>query len=210
MNQRFPPQSTRNHDIAILLELMDTVIENRTAIYLSTAITTGKRFTDWHAALNVNSGMSHPTYLEEYRKRVVEPNRAEVQRLVRGLRNKLGQVVINPTALKDLPRWTQDDYRVFWARVIENYVSKVVFANGWQYSNGCAYEFLIAHNTKVHTVDQKQRPLPFEKGVRLIRSAIEDMEKHGVSTKFLQGVLTALLNLKIANFKDQWQSKLNS
>jgi len=175
MNQQFPPQSTRNQNITTFLELIGTVIEKRSAIYLSTPITTPKRF------------------------RGVESNRTEVQRLVQSLRNKFSRVVINPTALNDLPGWTQDDYRVFWARVIENYADIVVFSDGWQYSNGCAFEFLIAYKNRIQMLDVRQHPLTLDKGIKLITSGINEMQRRNVPRKFLESVKKELLNLKVRN-----------
>lgn len=114
MRQGYPPQSNRSQEINFLLEIMSTVVENRTAIYLSTPITTGKRFSNWQTSSNAISNTHESTYLEEHRRNVMEPNRAHVRSLIRKQRNTLGRVVIDPTALDALSGWTQDDYRVFW------------------------------------------------------------------------------------------------
>jgi hypothetical protein len=126
----------------------------------------------------------------------MEPNRAHVRSLIRKQRNTLGRVVIDPTALDALSGWTQDDYRVFWGRVIERYVSTVIFADDWQYSNGCAYEFLVAYRTGARAVDERQSLLTLEEGLQLIISAIIEMKSHDVPTEFLEYVREELLQGK--------------
>ena len=205
MKERYPPRPRKKEDIALILAVLDSMFYERKVVYFSVPITTGKNFSDWHATFGKRLVLSNPTYIKEHRRHVIEPNRTRVERIANLYSRKFKRCMINPMLLKDLPGWTQDDYRALWSHIIENYVSTVIFADGWQYSNGCAYEFLIAHKTKIRTVDQRQSPLTLNKGIQLINSAINNMENktHNVPTEFLESVKKELVNLKVRNWSKQ-------
>ena len=124
---------------------------------------------------------------------MIEPNRAMVRAIVEHLRADLCRVVIDPTSFPDREGWTQPDYHAFWAAVIERFAGTVVFADGWQYSNGCSYEFLIAQTTGVETLDQRRCPLGREQGAAMIRAAVADMRRHNAPTAFLDAVAQRLV-----------------
>jgi hypothetical protein len=81
------------------------------------------------------------------------------------------RVVIDPSALDDVPGWTQADYRAFWGEVIERYAAEVIFRDGWSSSRGCAYEFLVAARAGIPTLDAVRRPLSLLDALGMIRSA---------------------------------------
>jgi len=179
----------------MLLEILASVIDGRTAVYLSAPITSGKRLSDWQAQRNENLDTSHLAYRDEHRREVIEPNRAHAQSLAQELRRVWPKVLIDPTAVTDLPGWTQDDYRHLWARVIERYVDTIVFTDGWQYSNGCGYEFLTAQRSGARTLAEDQRPLTPEEGEQLIRAAISELRAQAFSSLFLEQVVEELAKL---------------
>jgi hypothetical protein len=53
-------------------------------------------------------------------------------------------MVIDPSRLADVPGWEQADYHAFWTKVIDQHADKVIFLDGWQYSDGCTIEFAKA------------------------------------------------------------------
>lgn len=81
---------------------------------------------------------------------VEDTNRAVAQSVYLGLLHRSGYTVpiINPTKL-DIPGLTWNDYIVIWERVIEDLAVAVHFAPDWQYSDGCCYEFLVAHRNNI-------------------------------------------------------------
>src|SRR4051794_16481374 len=109
----------------MLLEAFASVIDDRMAIYVSSPLTTGARAFEWH-----RNHAAARSFAED----VIEPNREEAAAFARGLRQATARVVIDPTAMGDLPGWEQRDFRYFWGRVIVGYCSEVVFRDGWQFS----------------------------------------------------------------------------
>ncbi len=132
---------------------------------------------------------------EELRREVIEHNRAHAARVARWLRASCGATLVDPTRLEDLPGWTQDDYRAFWALVVERFACRAFFLDDWQYSNGCSYEFPTARRGGVPTFDERERPLSLADGTRLIRSAVAEMREQSLPTQFLERVLEELSGL---------------
>jgi hypothetical protein len=124
--------------------------------------------------------------------RVLALNRARASSLAKWLRRRNAGVLIDPTALLRVPGWSQDDYRYFWARVIGRYVRRVIFANGWAYSNGCAFEFLVAYRHGVKTLSESGKSLSLEEGIGYIDAAVRELDAEGVSADFLSRVAAAL------------------
>jgi hypothetical protein len=192
LSSGFPPRAERGAEIAVLLEGLASVVEGRTATYVSSPLTTGRTASEWHLR---NGG--RPAAEDDFRRNVIEPNRTAAAAYVRELRKTRG-VVIDPTAMSDLPGWTQPDYRFFWGRVIELYANEVVFREGWEHSSGCAYEFFVALQSGASTLREDLTPLSLEDGQELVRAAVEECETRGVSAEFLRGVVDALGRLAAA------------
>jgi len=171
----------------LLLEVLATVVENYDAVYVSTPITSGRRFADWSGSRAAEFDLSHPETYQEFLREVLQPNSEHARRVIKQLRVRFTQPLIDPTALKDIDGWTQDDYRYLWAKVIEEYTRTVVFLNGWQYSNGCAYEFLIANQVRPKRLILKEtlEPLTLEEGTRLVKEAILEFQSSKSSSDFL-------------------------
>jgi hypothetical protein len=104
---------------------------------------------------------------------------------------------VDPTSVGTLPDWIQDDYREFWARVIERYAARVVFANGWEYSHGCAYEYLTASRLSIPALDEEWMELDLPRGLAMLQSASRDFRRRGDEREglFLENVITALLEM---------------
>lgn len=190
-SQEFPPIASHPDAIEILVEVFASLVEGRSAIYVSSPLTTGQRAFEWHLR---GHGISGPSELvsDSFRRDVIEPNREQAARFVRDFRRRTGRVVIDPTAVGDLPGWTQADYRVLWARVIEEYAETVVFRDGWQYSSGCAYEFLAARSSGARLVREDLSLVGVEEGHALLAEAIEESLARGVPSTFLQRVADAV------------------
>ncbi len=198
MKFNFPPETTHQREIELLLNVLGSVVSNRSAVYVSTPITSGRRFADWSSGRDLEVDLSHPETYQEFLREVLEPNSAHARKVIRSVRNLFPKALIDPTALKDIEGWIQDDYRVLWAKVIEQYASTVLFLDGWQYSNGCAYEFLVANRLKPRPsiLSEDLQPLTCEDGIKSIKSAVFDLQTSKLPTDFLQKVLMELLKLR--------------
>lgn len=197
MKSRFPPKTTHEHDIESLINVLGCVVVDKSAVYVSTPITSGRRFAHWSSTRDIEFDLSHPETYLEFKREVLEPNSEHAREIIKNLRMRFDQALVDPTVLKDIEGWIQDDYRVLWARVIERYADTVVFLDGWQYSNGCTYEFLIANCTtpRPSIFQERLEPLTVEEGIRLVKSAIMDLQRSKLPTDFLQQVLNELIKL---------------
>lgn len=178
----------RSHEINRLLTVYPTVVEGRGAVYVSAPITTGRLL--YRKRATRGSEATAPT-APELRAQIVEANLDRVKPLVRAARERFG-TVIDPSGLRELEGWSQSDYHAFWAEVIARFVVTVVFADGWEYSNGCAFEFLTAHRTGARMLRADFSPLSIEDGRRMIQAAIAELRADGVSTDFLEQVQLTL------------------
>lgn len=181
-----------------MVNVLASVIENHEGVYVSTPITSGRRFVDWSSNRAAEFDLTHPETYQEFLREVLEPNSEHARTVIKQLRVRFNQPLIDPTALKDIDGWTQDDYRYLWAKVIEQYAGTVVFLNGWQYSNGCAYEFLVANQVSPHRLilGETLEPLTLEQGTRLINAAISEFRNSQAPVDFLEHVSNELTRLQ--------------
>ncbi|HKB67181.1 MAG TPA: hypothetical protein VKC61_15105 [Pyrinomonadaceae bacterium] len=183
------------------MNILASVVVGRSAVYVSAPITSGKRLARWVGSRNVEFDPSHPDNYADFQREVLEPNCEHAQNIIGDLRKRFPNVLIDPTALKDIDGWTQDDYRYLWAKVIEQYATTVVFIDGWQYSNGCSYEFLVSYQSASDhcplVLDENLTPLTLEKGLILIRVASNELKEAGLSTEFLDRIAEQLAALAL-------------
>jgi hypothetical protein len=198
----FPPQSQHEDDIERMLEVLATVVDTREALYVSSPFTTGRLRSEWHRGRDAPDE-ADPGYLNELRRHVLEPNRASARQFVKQLRRKTGSTVVDPLSLEDVPGWGQDDYRVFWGRVIERFAKTVVFRQGWEYSSGCSFEFITAVRCGAELLDQDLRPITAAHGRDRLQSAIRENQSTGHATSFLESVLAALASLSVDQVDSQ-------
>lgn len=97
--------------------------------------------------------------------------------------------IINPVDFKQQEGWINDDYLTMWKLVIENYVTKIVFCDGWQYSHGCCYEFMIATANNIAAYDEHGELITKTAGKAMIAEAIDTLSGLGDDSEFLKKVL---------------------
>ncbi|HWT01835.1 MAG TPA: hypothetical protein VN256_16430 [Pyrinomonadaceae bacterium] len=180
----------------MVLGILVSMVDGRNAVYMSAPITSGARFLRWRGQHEGDVDPWGHEFKSDFQREVVEPNRARARSVARGLRESFREVLIDPTAVDDIDGWTQDDYRHLWARIIEEYVRAVICTDGWQYSNGSSYEFLVAQRCAIATLKENRETLTLEEGMQLIQSAIDEMRAPGLSTVFLENVLDELGKLR--------------
>jgi hypothetical protein len=79
--------------------------------------------------------------------------------------------------------------------VIEEFASAVVFANGWEFSNGCSYEFLVATKAGIKRLDESWRAIDISDGLSRIRMAIEELSSRALPAEFLRAIVEDLESL---------------
>ncbi len=196
LKTNFPPKTSYEDQVIAMLEVLRSVIPDKNSIYISIPLTSGKRFIDWHDENNSKFTRAENN-LENSLLSVIEDNKRYAKDIVRKLRNRFSEIFIDPLALPNINGWSQDDYRDFWGRVVERYAKTVVCTNDWNYSSGCTYEFLVAKQNKILTVDETCGFISTEEGIRQIKLAIKEMESCKLPTGFLKNVVDALTEIKV-------------
>lgn len=173
-----------------LLEALSTVLEPVSAIYCSAPITTGRRYFE---LLERDRSLHWRTQgaAGVLREKVVEPNSAAARSEITRLR-RTGEIVIDPTRIEGVPDWSQEQWHHFWEAVIKRFAKAVVFVDGWEYSNGCSFEFLVAHKNRIPALTSTGSPITLASGIRMIAAAVERIEHLDEHSAFLQGVLLQL------------------
>ena len=152
-------------------------LERENVAYVSTPITTGRRYYDWLAASGLSPDAG-PSFQTAHAREVIALNQASAHALVLSARASLGKIVVDPTAL-EVPVWTQEDYHGFWTRLITDYVGTVVFNDGWEYSTGCTLEYAAALRANATLLDAKLSPLPPTVASMNTKNAVARLEEQG-------------------------------
>jgi hypothetical protein len=183
----FPPQPLHGTEVDRLASVFASVVSGREAVYVSTPITTGRRLSGLGTI-----DKEHPEYEHRYKNVVRDPNRQAARGVVDDLRRTAGRVVIDPSSLADIPGWTQDDYLTFWGSVIERFVERVIFVDGWQFSRGCVFEFYLATTAGIPTYSSERQPLRRHDGMALIDEAIAEFADSAIDATFFRQVRAAI------------------
>ena len=182
----------------IMLEMLATVIDERKAVYCSAPITTGQRYFSWlQAVKQTNPGAD--TANESLRSRrfneVVAPNSLHAREVITKLRHENRLVVIDPTAAPPQVHWDQAHWHAFWGEVIRRYAARVVFVDHWEYSSGCAYEFLVATQEGIPAHNERGTKLSITDAMMLLEEAVREVSASGNDAAFLAQVLEKLREL---------------
>lgn len=162
----------------------------RHEIYFSTPITSGETFVHWRRTAHRDVDDEHPDYRALHYEHVVAKNLARVRPLVASLRIRFpDRLVVDPTELEDVDGWAQPDYHDFWCAVIARYAAKIVFANGWQYSNGCVAEFATAVDAQIPMYTEDLNEIHPIHGIALVDNAIAELQGLGEEPSFLRSWL---------------------
>jgi hypothetical protein len=163
-----------------MLQLLTCAVPARAATYVSTPITTGRRFVEWRRSAGRALDPTSDAYRAGRNDKVVRPNIDQVAPIVNHLRAAGPAIVIDPTKLVDYARWRQANYHRLWVEVIARFAKRVVFADGWEYSQGCVFEFAQARLSDIQTFDQRMVQLPADVARGLLEAAMRDVKADGV------------------------------
>jgi hypothetical protein len=157
--------------------------------YVSTPITTGRRYYDWLD--NVGRGnVDDPAWTPMRKREVEDPNKASAHALVTRVRSMLKAIVVDPTGL-DVQGWAQVDYHNFWMALISRSIGTVVFNDGWEYSTGCVFEYSAALSARLTILDAELVALPPQSAIELVDSAIHRLKSDGHQPARLDTLLAA-------------------
>jgi hypothetical protein len=169
-----------------MLSALGSVLGPGSALYVSSPITSGRRFLE-------------ATDSKASRSALVAQNLRSSGQVVERLRSENPGSIIYAAGMEDIPGWEQDDYRSFWGAVIERFAVRAVFLDDWEFSNGCSYEFLVCSRNGIPCEDQEHGELSIEAGARSIAEAASLLRCKGADAGFLECVLGELSKLKVAS-----------
>jgi hypothetical protein len=162
-------------------------------VYMSAPITTGEAYVAWRHNHGAPITRDHPQYESLHYENVISANVTRVGPLVAKLRRRYpDRLVIDPTSLDNIDGWSQSDYHDFWRALIEKYVALVVFADGWQFSTGCVYEFATALRSGKEVYAESLKPLDRQDGLHMIAAAVAEFENLNVDAESLRRALQSV------------------
>lgn len=180
MNEPFTHTSADAMQVCI--NIFDCVLAPQSAIYLSTPITTGWRYYLW----SQQNGTQN-----EFVGKVLEPNIAAAALTAKNISIIKKINVINPAVFYQ-KGWTQKMYLSLWVDVIQRFAAEVWFNDGWEYSNGCTHEFLVAVQAGRPCFTSTGNPLSLGKAIEAIRHALSEMRLCGMDTEQIEATVHSL------------------
>jgi hypothetical protein len=96
-----------------------------------------------------------------------------------------GTIAITPAPFS-APGWSQPEYLYFWEMLLRTRIKSVWFNRNWQFSNGCTFEFAVAHDAGLPTFDHNGQILTRSAGTEMICVAVEQLERQGFDTSKLR------------------------
>lgn len=197
MSGEFPPRSTHINQIETLLIFLKGIIPDQKAIYVTSPITSGRRYIEWIKLHPENRVFSGDNQNPEFVTNVIEVNRKHAKSVIQKIRTLFpNKVVIDPTAVPDISGWNQGDYRYAWGKIIEQYTETLVLSNDWQFSCGSIYEFLIGKRLNIKVLDENQQKMSLDRGLQLITEATDLMQFYNLSTAFHEAIYLELTGRK--------------
>jgi len=185
-----------------VVEQLKCIIDDHSATYVSIPISSGKRFVNWYKKggkdlLQHGDGV----YRTELYECVIKKNMSAAIKKIRKIRSEIEGPLIDPTKLEFL-EWEQDEYRYYWGKVIEKYAKRAMFFDGWEFSNGCSFEFLKAMGLNLECTDENLEIISHKKALKMLEASILGMRESNLKTDYIERVLQNLSHLnekKIVN-----------
>jgi hypothetical protein len=159
----------------MLLSMLRGTLGTQRFVYLSGPITTGLKFVAWQRSEG-RAIADEAEWKAARGLKVIKPNCATLLRSAEGLRAD-GLHVIEPGSFETGARiWPQPDYYELWKLVIDRHGCAVRFLDGWQFSGGCANEFLCALQCDRPTFTVDGKGLSKDAALALIDRALPEMQ----------------------------------
>jgi len=182
-----------------VVEQLKCIIDGQSATYVSIPISSGKRFVNWYKQAGKDL-LQHgdDVYRTELYECVIKKNMAAAINKVKEIRSKIDGPLIDPTKLEFL-EWEQDEYRYYWGKVIEKYVKKAIFFDGWEYSNGCSFEFLKSMELNIECLGENLENISLEKSLKRLKASLSEMRENNLKTVYIERVFQNLNHLNKKN-----------
>lgn len=178
-----------------LVEQLSCVIDDKSATYVSIPISSGKKFVDWYKSVGKNFlKKGDDLYRSEHYKSVIKENTSAATNKLREIKSRIDAPIIDPTKLEFI-EWEQDEYRYYWGKVIEKYAKQAIFCDGWEYSDGCSFEFLKSIELNIECLDQNLEMISLENALKMLDASILEMRGSDLNTDYIERVFKSLSSL---------------
>lgn len=182
-------------EVEMVFSGLDCALIREQAVYCSAELTTGARL---YAALREHKLKTRAELRKKmgqawFHANLWEPNVNAAIEFAKSVRSALGggTMVITPAPF-EAPGWSQPEYWAFWERLLRTRIKSVWFNRDWQFSNGCAFEFAVAQDAGLPTLDHVGQALDFDAGIELVKDAIDKLNSEGFDTSKLRQNLDLL------------------
>ena len=182
-------------EIIELLRLLDMMYADKSTAYVSAPITTGTVFMDWYSSKG-SKIRDKELYDSEHNNKVTLTNISNAKKIKNKICLSEKNKIISPLTF-NRNSWSQDQYRSFWGKVIEKYVNKIYFLDGWEYSSGCVFEMLIAMINKIKVFSEKKKIITVENAINMISSSIKKMKQLKMDCDYIKTVYSIMNDLII-------------
>ena len=187
-------------ELEMAMTVFDCVMPDDSGIYCSTDITTGRKlYFDIFKEHNVQSDEELAAKLGNERHAGVRMELIQ-SNLQRGLafadslrlRGFINIITPAPFAGRD---FNQEHYSYFWEWVIIKKVYEARFNEGWEFSNGCTFEYAVAARKGIPRFDHLGRLLQRSEAISKIEAAIRELSGRRIAAAKLERHLTFLKEL---------------
>ena len=176
-------------EVEMVFSGIDCVLHREHVIYCSSELTSGLRL---YQELR-QQGLKTASELRKrmgdawFQSNLLDLNKEAAIRFAEDVRHRFHDrtIVVTPAPFS-ASGWNQDEYLAFWELLLRARIKAVWFNHNWAYSNGCTFEFAVAQDAGLPTLDQAGQPLAREEGIQLIVNAIARLQQDGFDTAKLE------------------------
>jgi hypothetical protein len=186
-----------HEEVKMIFSAMDCALHRGHVIYGSSELTTGLRLYEELHNRNLKTRDELKRQMGEswYQAQIFDTNVRLAIEFAESVRSTLrdNTIVITPAPFT-APGWSQPEYLAFWEELLRTRIKSVGFNRNWQFSNGCAFEFAVAHNAGLPTFDESGVALTRNAGIELIGAAVQQLQAWGLDASKLReylGLVTA-------------------
>jgi hypothetical protein len=193
---------TYREEVQIVLSGIDCVLHREHVIYCSSELTTGARLYNALRQYNLKTAKQLKQLMGEswFKATILEPNVNSAIEFAEAVRCSFPErtIVVTPAPF-GAPGWSQHEYLAFWEELLRSRIKSAWFNRNWEFSNGCAFEFAVAHDAGLPTFDQGGNTIDLRAGIRALEAAVEALESEGIPCVKLRENLERLQAVRVGN-----------
>jgi hypothetical protein len=194
-------------EMEMIFSAMDCILHRGHVIYGSSELTTGLRlYEELHKRkLKTRDELKKQMGESWYQAQIFDTNVRLANEFAETVRSSLrdSTIVITPAPFT-APGWSQPEYLAFWEELIRTRIKSVWFNLNWEFSNGCTFEFAVALDAGLPTLDHTGKILTRNDGVALLNVAVRRLEHWGLDAAKLRE------NLKLLNAESRLIREVSS